>query len=133
MPITRLNNIRTSTRKVRLVANVIRNLSVQEALDALSVIQKRGAHDLEKALKSAIANAVNNSKLDRNNLKIKAIDINEGTALKRFHPSTRGRVHPYKKRSSNIRIVLEEKISAQSLKSEQKGSADAKALADKGK
>ena len=106
--VTRINEIRTSTRKVRLVANVIRNLSVQEALDALSVIQKRGAHDLEKALKSAIANAVNNSKLDRNNLKIKAIDINEGTALKRFHPSTRGRVHPYKKRSSNIRIVLEE-------------------------
>ena len=41
-------------------------------------------------------------------MKIKTIDVNEGSALKRFHPSTRGRVHPYKKRSTNIRIVLEE-------------------------
>lgn len=113
--ITRINEIRTSTRKIRLVADAIRNLSAQEALDALSVIEKRGAADLEKALKSAISNAVNNSMLDRNNLKIKTIDVNEGTALKRFHPSTRGRVHPYKKRSSNIRIVLEEKISAKAI------------------
>lgn len=107
--VTRINNIRTSTRKVRLVADSIRGLSIDEALDALSVIQKRGALDLNKALKSAVANAVNNSKLDKVNLVIKNIDVNEGTSLKRFHPSTRGRFHPYKKRSSNIRIVLEEK------------------------
>ncbi len=106
--IARIKEVRISTRKVRLVADAVRNLSVQEALDALSVIEKRGANDLEKVLKSAIANAVNNSKLDRANLKIVAIDVNEGTALKRFHPSTRGRVHPYKKRSSSIRIVLED-------------------------
>jgi large subunit ribosomal protein L22 len=107
--VTRINEIRTSTRKVRIVADSIRNLGVSEALDALSVIEKRGAHDLEKALKSAISNAVNNSKMEKGNLVIKTIDVNEGTALKRFHPSTRGRVHPYKKRSSNIRIVLEDK------------------------
>lgn len=106
--VARIKEVRISTRKVRLVADAVRNLSVQEALDALSVIEKRGANDLEKVLKSAIANAVNNSKLDRANLKIVAIDVNEGTALKRFHPSTRGRVHPYKKRSSSIRIVLED-------------------------
>ncbi len=106
--ITRANDIRTSTRKIRLVADAIRGLSLDEALDVLSVIKKRGAHDLGKVLKSAAANALNNSKLDRNNLKIKTIDVNEGTALKRFHPSTRGRVHPYKKRSTNVRIVLEE-------------------------
>ena len=105
--ITRINDIRTSTRKVRLVADAIRGLSLGEAQDALSVIQKRGAHDLDKALKTAVANAVNNSRLERNNLVIKNIDVNEGTALKRFHPSTRGRIHPYKKRSTNIRIVLE--------------------------
>ena len=110
--ITRINDIRTSTRKVRLVADAIRGLSLGEAQDALSVIQKRGAHDLDKALKTAVANAVNNSRLERNNLVIKNIDVNEGTALKRFHPSTRGRIHPYKKRSTNIRIVLEEKTPA---------------------
>ena len=106
--VTRAKDIKTSTRKVRLVADAIRKLSVSEALDALSVINKKGAHDLEKVLKSAVANAVNNSKLERANLKIVTIDVNEGTALKRFRPSTRGRIHRYKKRSSNIRIVLEE-------------------------
>jgi large subunit ribosomal protein L22 len=106
--IARTKEIRTSTRKVRLVADSIRNLSISEALDALSVIEKRGAYDLEKALRAAVANAVNNSKLEKNNLKIKSIDIGEGTSLKRFRPSTRGRIHRYKKRSSNIRITLDE-------------------------
>lgn len=110
--ITRINEVRTSTRKVRIVADELRGLSVDEAQDALSVIQKRGATDLERALKSAIANAVNNSKLEKNNLIIKTIDVNEGTFFKRFRPSTRGRIHPYKKRTSNIRIVLEEKVTA---------------------
>lgn len=111
--VTRINEIKISTRKVRLVADSIRGLSIGEAQDALSIIRKRGASDLNKALKSAVANAVNNSNLERNNLVIKAIDINEGTSLKRFHPSTRGRIHPYKKRTSGIRIVLEEKVVAQ--------------------
>ncbi len=106
--IARLKEVRISPRKVRIVADSIKNLSVQESFDALSVIQKRGAYDLEKVLKSAIANAVNNARLEKGNLRIKTIDISEGAAIKRFHPSTRGRVHPYKKRSSNIRIVLEE-------------------------
>ena len=111
--VTRINDVRTSTRKIRLVADSLRSMNVFEALDALSVIEKRGANDLKKALQSAISNAVNNSKMDKNNLKIVSLDINEGTSLKRFHPSTRGRIHPYKKRSSNIRIVLEEKVPVQ--------------------
>lgn len=118
--VTRANDLRTSTRKVRLIADAIRGMSIPEAQDALSVIQKRGAHDLDKVLKAAIANAVNNSKLDKANLVIKNIDVNEGSALKRFHPSTRGRVHPYKKRSTNIRIVLEEKVPVQRLINENK-------------
>ena len=111
--VTRINDVRTSTRKIRLVADSLRSMNVFEALDALSVIEKRGANDLKKALQSAISNAVNNSKMDKNNLKIVSLDINEGTSLKRFHPSTRGRIHPYKKRRSNIRIVLEEKVPVQ--------------------
>lgn len=107
--VTRINEVKTSTRKVRIVADAVRGLSIAQAQDALSVIDKRGAHHLDKALKSAIANAVNNSKLEKNNLVIKTIDVNEGAFLKRFRPSTRGRVHPYKKRTSNIRIVLEDK------------------------
>ncbi|MBI2621885.1 MAG: 50S ribosomal protein L22 [Candidatus Levybacteria bacterium] len=116
--VTRVNDLRISTRKIRLAAEAVRNLGVSEALDSLSVIEKRGSRALEKVLRSAIANAVNNSKLDRASLMIKSIDVNEGTALKRYRPSTRGRVHPYKKRSTNIRIVLEEKSEIRNTKSE---------------
>ena len=103
------NQIRISPRKVRLVADAIRSLSVEDALETLIVLKKRGGYVLEKTLKSAIANAVNNTKIDKDSLKIKSIVVSDGPFLKRFHPSTRGRVHPYKRRSSNIRIVLEGK------------------------
>jgi len=106
--VTRASDIRISTRKARLVADAIRDLSLPEALDALTVIEKRGSYSLRKVLMSAVANAENNNKIAKADLRIKTIDVNEGTAIKRFHPSTRGRVHPYKKRSTNIRIVLEE-------------------------
>jgi large subunit ribosomal protein L22 len=102
-------NVRISPRKVRLVAEAIRALSLQEALVSLRMINKRAAHAIAKTLESAVANATNNAKLDKNNLRIADIEIAEGQALKRFHPSTRGRIHPYKKRSSHIRVVLEEK------------------------
>ena len=103
------SSVRVAPRKVRLVADSIRKLSAEDALKALSVINKRGASVLEKTLKSAIANAVNNANVKKEDLVIKAIDVNEGLSFKRFHPSTRGRAHPYKKRGSNITIVLEER------------------------
>ena len=103
------SSVRVAPRKVRLVADSIRKLSAEDALKTLSVINKRGASVLEKTLKSAIANAVNNANAKKEDLFIKAIDVNEGLSFKRFHPSTRGRAHPYKKRGSNITIVLEER------------------------
>jgi large subunit ribosomal protein L22 len=102
-------SVRMSPRKVRLVADAIRNLSIDEAFQVLWVTKKRASRILEKTLESAIANAVNNSKLERKNLVIASITVNEGQALKRFHPSSRGRTHPYKKRSSHVSIVLKEK------------------------
>lgn len=102
------NQVRISPRKVRLVADSVRELPLVEALGALQIIRQRGARVLEKTLQSALANAVNNAKLDREKLKISSIIVNEGPALKRYHASTRGRIHPYKKRSSNVTIVLKE-------------------------
>jgi large subunit ribosomal protein L22 len=101
-------SVRISPRKIRLVADAIRNLSIDEALNVLDAAEKRAALPLTKTLKSAIANAVTNAKLDRANLAISSIQISEAQALKRFHPSTRGRIHPYKKRGSHIEIVLKE-------------------------
>jgi large subunit ribosomal protein L22 len=99
-------NVRISPRKIRLVSDLIRNQKVKSALNTLSLISKRAGRDVLKAIKSAMANASHNAKMDKNQLTIKRIEISEGQALKRYHPSTRGRVHPYKKRSSHIRIVL---------------------------
>lgn len=92
-------------RKVRLVADVIRKQKIDEALASLSILKKRGSSVLEKTLRSAIANAVNRNAA-RESLTIKSIDVSEGPAFKRYHPSTRGRIHPYKKRTSHIRITL---------------------------
>lgn len=104
---------RISTRKVRLVANAIRNMPIDKALALLSLSPKRGSYVLTKTIKSAVANAVNNAKLSSDSLIITKLEVNEGAFLKRFRPSTRGRVHPYKKRSSHITVVLKQKIEAQ--------------------
>jgi large subunit ribosomal protein L22 len=104
------NQVRISPRKVRIVADSVRDLPLEEALIALRVIQKRGARVIEKTLQSALANAENNAKLEKNKLKIASIVISEGPALKRYHASTRGRIHPYKRRSTNVAIILKEEI-----------------------
>lgn len=99
-------SVRVSPRKVRLVADAIRNLSVTEAMYVLQSVEKKAATPLTKTLKSAVANAVNNANLEIESLVVGTVMINAGQALKRFRPSTRGRIHPYKKRSSNITIVV---------------------------
>lgn len=102
-------SVRIAPRKVRLVADQIRKLSVSKALVALQTTDKRGAWPLLKTLKSAVANAKNNNKIEEDLLTIKMIDIMEASSYKRFRPSTRGRVHPYKRKGSHIKIVLESK------------------------
>ncbi|HSW47906.1 MAG TPA: 50S ribosomal protein L22 [Candidatus Saccharimonadales bacterium] len=102
-------SVRMSPRKVRLVADAIRQLSIEEAFMVLEATQNRAAAPLSKTLQSAVANAIVNNNIDRDDLVIESITVNEGQALKRFHPSSRGRVHPYKKKSSHISIVLKEK------------------------
>ena len=106
-------SVRISPRKVRLVADTVRNLSIKDALDRLSLIGKIASRPIEKTLLSVLANATHmvkdvktTAKPDIDTLKIKSLEIFEGPSLKRFHPSTRGRIHPYKKRSSHIKIVL---------------------------
>lgn len=108
--IATVKSVRVSPRKVRLVADNLRNVSAKKALQLLTLIEKRGAYVLAKVLKSAIANAINNAKLMEDNLMINRLIVNEGPPLKRYHPSTRGRIHPYKKKSSHITIVLKERI-----------------------
>lgn len=97
--------VKVTTRKVRLVADAIRNQSVQDALRMLSLTPKHGAYVLTKAIKSAAAN----SKVAEDQLQIAQLIVNEGQFLKRFRASTRGRIHGYKKRTTHITVVLKEK------------------------
>ena len=109
MEIIAKTSVRVAPRKVRLVADSIRKLSIDDALRVLSLLKQRGSVSLEKTLKSAIANAEKNNNLKKDALKIKTVDVLEAPSYKRFHPSTRGRVHPYKRKGSHIKIVLETK------------------------
>lgn len=106
------NNVRVSPRKVRLVADAIRSRGVIDAMNLLQTTEKQAGIPLAKVLKSAVANAVNNNKLASETLVVSQIMVNQGQAYKRFRPSTRGRIHPYKKRGSNITIVLTQKVVA---------------------
>ena len=99
-------SITVSPRKVRLVADSIRKLPLVKALHMLTLTQKRAARPIAKTLKSAIANAVNNNHLSEDSLKLLSVDVMEGPVMKRFHASTRGRIHPYKKQTSHIRVTL---------------------------
>jgi len=118
-------SVQVAPRKVRLVADAIRKQSIDNALASLLYLRKRGADVLEKTLKSAVANAIDR-KLSRESLIIKSIDVVEGPSYKRFHPSTRGRVHPYKKKTAHIRIILSDdknsKLKSQNTKVKVQGS-----------
>jgi large subunit ribosomal protein L22 len=103
-------SVRISPRKVRLVADAIRNLPIDDAYRVLQVTEQKAAGPIQKTLKSAVANAVVNANLDAKNLYISTVMVNQGQVLKRFRPSTRGRIHPYKKRGSHLTIILKEKV-----------------------
>ncbi|TSA57975.1 50S ribosomal protein L22 [bacterium] len=103
-----LKYLRISPRKVRLVADLMRGLPVKVAEANLLHIPKRSCNPLLKLLKSAIANAEHNFGLDKNNLFIRAIRVDEGPALKRSRPRARGAAFPIKKRTSHIFLTLKE-------------------------
>ncbi|PIY96355.1 MAG: 50S ribosomal protein L22 [Candidatus Kerfeldbacteria bacterium CG_4_10_14_0_8_um_filter_42_10] len=123
----KLNRIRMSPRKVRLVIDVIRGLDIEKAQEQLQFISKAAAQPILKLLNSALANAENNFKLDKNNLFIKKITADEGPVLKRYRPRAFGRAAEIRKRSSLIELVLAEKkeskrkVTADKKKSEKEG------------
>lgn len=99
--------IRTSPRKLRLVADALKQLSASRALKILGQAQKRAASPLRSALKSAIANAIANLGLQEEDLKIKNIQIGTGPTYKRFRAISKGQAHSIVKRTSHITVVLE--------------------------
>lgn len=102
-----LRHLRMSPRKVRLVADLVRNKKVEEAQNILKFTVKRATNPLLKLLNSAIANAENNFKLDKSKLFISEIKVDQGPTLKRWKPRARGRVDPINKRTSHVTLILD--------------------------
>lgn len=106
--VTYSKHIRISPKKIHQVARVISGLSPSAALQQLAFLKKGAAGPLAETLKSALANAENNFKIVKENLKIKKIEVSSGPALKRFRAISRGAAHSYKRRTTHVKMVLEE-------------------------
>jgi len=101
--------VRTSARKARLVLDHIRGRSVPEARTILAFTPRAAATDIEKVLRSAVANAEANHGLDGDDLVVEAAYADEGPTLKRWKPRARGRVNRIRKRTCHVTLVLSEK------------------------
>lgn len=101
--------IHTSPRKLRLVADMVRQMKPGKALEILRITPKAASKDLAKALKTVLANA-GKSGMDFAKINFKKIEINESAKMRRFKAGTRGRAKPFKRRMSHIKIVLTDQI-----------------------
>jgi len=103
-----LRHARESSRKVRVVANMVRGKGVDEAMAILRFQPRKAARLIRKLLVSAIANAANNNKADVEQLYVKSILVDEGTTLKRWLPRAMGRANRVNKRTAHITVTVAE-------------------------
>lgn len=108
MAIAKLRYARISPQKCRLVADQIRGLPIERALQVLTFSNKKAAHLVKKVLDSAIANAENNDGADIDELKVAAIWVDPGPTYKRLKARAKGRANRILKRTSHITITVEE-------------------------
>ncbi len=104
----KVKNLRMSPRKTRLVVDLIRKMPISKALDQLRFINKKPAMAVIKLIKTALADAEHNFNLDKNNLKIKEIKVDEGVTMKRWMPKAFGRATVIRKRTCQISLILSE-------------------------
>lgn len=101
--------IRQTPRKLRLVANTVKKLSLIEALKQLAVIERRSTLAITKVVKQALANAINNQGFKFEDLSLKNILVTEGPRYKRFRAVSRGRAHNVVKKTSHVAVIIEAK------------------------
>jgi large subunit ribosomal protein L22 len=101
-----LKQVHISPQKARLVADQVRGMPVEKALNVLLFSEKRAAGIVRKVLESAIANAEHNEGADIDELKIAAIFVNDARTMKRFHARAKGRGNRILKRSSHITVTV---------------------------
>lgn len=99
--------IRSSPRKMRIVADVVRGKKVQEALTTLQFLPQKAARPIYLTLQSAVANLIDqNDRVDDDALVVTAITVDAAPMIKRFRPVSRGRAHPILKRSSHLTVTV---------------------------
>lgn len=106
--VARLHYARISAQKARLVADQIRGLPVDRAINLLTFSKKKAAAIIKKVLESAIANAEHNEGADVDDLKIESILVDAGPSLKRVAARARGRANRILKRTSHITVAVAE-------------------------
>ncbi len=107
-----LRNCPSSPRKMRLVADLVRGVEVDKALDILKYSPKSASRDIEKLLKSAVSNwqtKNEGSRMEDANLIVSLIHVDEGRALKRIKPAPQGRANRIRKRSNHVTLVVDSK------------------------
>jgi large subunit ribosomal protein L22 len=102
-------HLRIAPRKARGVVDLIRGKNVGQALMILDFLPRKGARLVAKTLKSVIANAESQQRVDVDRLYVRRITIDGGATLKRFLPRAHGRATPIRKRTSHITIVVDER------------------------
>ncbi|MBL7963955.1 MAG: 50S ribosomal protein L22 [Flavobacteriales bacterium] len=108
--IARLRDVPTSPRKMRQVADIIRGMDVNKALDVLRFSTRHSSRDLEKLLRSAIANwetKHEGQKAEGASLVVKTIMVDESTSLKRMLPAPQGRAYRMRKRSNHVTLIVD--------------------------
>ena len=106
--LAKLSNAPLSAQKARLVANQIRGLEVEEALNVLKFSTKKAAAIMKKVLESAIANAEHNESADIDELKVTTVFVDEAPTLKRFRARAKGRANHILKRTCHITVKVAE-------------------------
>ena len=106
--VAKLMHARISPQKARLVADQIRGMGVDKAINLLSFSTKKGADIIKKVLESAIANAEHNDGADIDELVVSTIHVDEGPLFKRFRARAKGRGNRILKRTSHITLAVEE-------------------------
>lgn len=99
-------SIHITSKKINLIAGLVRRKQVTEAMNILKFTPKKAAKILNKIIRSAVANAENNFKQERPSLYIQEIIVTEGPTMKRSVPVSRGRANPILKRTSHVRVIL---------------------------
>jgi large subunit ribosomal protein L22 len=107
--VAKLRHARLSAQKGRLVADQIRGLPVEQALNLLAFSNKKGAALMKKVLDSAIANAENNEGADIDELKVATVCVDEGPTMKRIRARAKGRAARIFKRTSHITVTVADK------------------------